>query len=88
MNEEVRGVLEAYGEQSRVFKRQREATDISIIMAPSKVRYVCPFCDKEQRVDYEKFKEEQIEPFFGDWKEFECANCGAWVKIEAIRPER
>lgn len=88
MNGEVRGVLKEYGEQSKVFKRQRGATDISIIMATSQVRYICPFCDKEQRVDYEKFKEEQGAPFWDDWNEFECANCGAWVKIEAIRPER
>lgn len=56
---------------------------ITIVSAPTLVKWVCPACKEEVALPYTKVAENQPS-YWGDWDIIECPECGAPCTINGF----
>ena len=63
-----------------------EEVELTIIQAPVKVKFDCPFCECEIEIDYEEFCDDMMNDYPGDWEmeTIKCTNCHKEVVIGNI----
>jgi len=58
--------------------------DITIVSAPTWIKFECPHCEAEVEIDYDEFSGSMVSNYPGDWESIECSYCEKEIEIDDI----
>ena len=64
-------------------KKDLLSVDIVVIQNPVWIRFQCPYCREDIKIDYNDFCDEVGEPCDWNSSEIECSQCNETIRIDA-----
>ena len=66
--------------------QELEKANILIVQKPDYVKYTCPKCGEEIKVDYDDFSDDRIDDYWPEWEgdTVICDECGAEFRIDEV----